>query len=290
MPQERQDQRGVAIVAVLWLVLLLSLICAALVAMKRSEKMAAVNEVQRISGLAIAEAGINLAVLSLVTGEATRRGWVNGMPRELIFEGIPITVAIQDEAGKIDLNTSADIWLQKLFTSVGVSTGRAEALVDAIADYRDPDDLRRASGAEIEDYRAAGRASGPKNAPFELIEELSDVLGMTTELFKQVHSALTVFSGREQPDTRFAPALVRNVAVAMDEQNHATAIPEKTMDMARFRSDLPGAVAEPAMIASQAYTISSTAQLENNFSATREVVVRLTGNPDEPVWVYAWRP
>jgi general secretion pathway protein K len=61
--------------------------------------------------------------------------------------------------------------------SVGFDPDQAESLADAIADFRDADNLKHLRGAEEPEYRAAGLAWGPKNAPFQTVEELQQVLG-----------------------------------------------------------------------------------------------------------------
>ena len=56
--------------------------------------------------------------------------------------------------------------------------------MDAIADFRDPDDLRRLNGAEDADYQSAGLKHGAKDGPFKAIEELQQVLGVDHDLYK----------------------------------------------------------------------------------------------------------
>ena len=59
----------------------------------------------------------------------------------------------------------------------------AAALVDAIVDFRDEDDLHCLQGAEDRDYADAGLPRGAKDAAFEAVEELQQVLGMTREIY-----------------------------------------------------------------------------------------------------------
>ena len=78
--------------------------------------------------------------------------------------------------------------------SVGVDPAKAQSLADAIADFRDPDDLPRLHGAEEADYRDAGLAWGPTNAPFQTVEDLQQVLGMTADIYRRVAPDLSVYS------------------------------------------------------------------------------------------------
>jgi len=49
-------------------------------------------------------------------------------------------------------------------------------------------------GAEDGEYRTAESAYGAKDLPFDSVDELQLVLGMSNEIFQQVQSALTVHS------------------------------------------------------------------------------------------------
>lgn len=44
-----------------------------------------------------------------------------------------------------------------------------------------------------EAYRAAGRGYAPPNAPFENLEELGDVLGITQAILQRVSPYLTIY-------------------------------------------------------------------------------------------------
>ena len=78
-------------------------------------------------------------------------------------------MSIQDEDGKIDLNAAPDELLRGLFVSAGLDEDAGAALVDAIVDFRDEDDLTRLNGAEDRDYADAGLPYGAKDAPFEAV-------------------------------------------------------------------------------------------------------------------------
>ena len=89
--------------------------------------------------------------------------------------------ASRDEAGRIDLNSAHDILLRALLEKAAEPGEDVGYLLNAILDWRDPDSQRRNPGAEDSDYAHAGY--GAKDAPFNSIEELRLVAGMTDDIF-----------------------------------------------------------------------------------------------------------
>jgi general secretion pathway protein K len=224
---------------VLGALVLLSVIAAAFVTETRTETKLARNAVENAKARALADAGVHRAILDLLDtpggedeeeedeedeedrapGPAAVAGWrVDGTVYRWTFAGEEVLISVQDETGKIDLNRAQDELLRGLFESVGVEAERATALVDAIADFRDEDDLTRPSGAEDDDYRAAGLAWGAKDAPFETVAELQRVLGMTRELYEQVAPVLTVYARRPGFNPLFALRGVLLAVPGIDEQ------------------------------------------------------------------------
>src|SRR5690606_16295867 len=71
--------------------------------------------------------------------------------------------------------------------------------------WRDADDLLQPmGGAEAPQYGQAGLPYGAKNAPFETVAEVEQVLGMDPGLFAAAAAHLTVFTGLPRPEPRFA--------------------------------------------------------------------------------------
>ena len=114
--------------------------------------------------------------------------------------------SITDDSGKIDINaagSNGDL-LTNLFVTHGVALDKAQALSDAVQDWIDSDDNTRPNGAEIAQYKAAGLSYGPKNAPFDTVSELQQVLGMTYDLYQKIEPGITIYSGRNTPNAAFA--------------------------------------------------------------------------------------
>ncbi len=156
-------QRGIALIVVLWLTMLLTVIGSGFAFSMRSEALSARNALSLAQVRAIADGAVervafelqrprNLADIWLADGQA--HTWTDGE--------VTIVARAVDESAKIDLNMAPEPLLKGLLTAVGgLDADAAQKLVDAIVDWRDPDDLRRPNGAEESDYRAAGRSYRP---------------------------------------------------------------------------------------------------------------------------------
>jgi len=192
------SEEGIALIAVLWTLTLLSIIAAALCLETRSGTRIARNMAENATARVAADAGIQRAILDLETstGAPTDAGSfrTDGTVYAWRFATCSVHISVRDEASKIDLNSAPEVLLAALFASVGVDPGKAQSLADAIADFRDADNLSRLNGAEQAAYRDAGLAWDPKNAPFQAIEELQQVFGMTSEIYARVAPDLTVYS------------------------------------------------------------------------------------------------
>ncbi len=221
-------------------------------------------------------------------------GWrTDGTVYAWPFGGGRVSVSIQDEDGKIDLNTAADELLRGLFLSVGLDDDASAALVDAIADFRDGDDLHRLNGAEDRDYAGAGLPYGAKDAPFEAVEELQQVLGMTPAVYRRVAPALTVYSGRRGIDPRVAPreALLALRGVGPEEvESFLAARAEGTTE------NLLGAEGYETTSRKRVFTIRAEARAESGALFVREAVVEPIGarhkalpNPKELFRFLAWK-
>ncbi len=280
-----------ALVAVLWGLALLSLIAASLAASASLSQRLTRSATEHARAEALAEAGVDRALLALLDGRIEKRWRVDATGYDFVFAGARIRVRIQDELGKIDLNAADEDLLGRLFQSVGLSPDAASSLVDRILDWRDAGELRRLNGAKLAEYRASGLDYGPRNGPFQSVDELKLVLGMTPELFRRVAPALTVYSGRPLVDPNVAPREVLLALPGMDADKVEALLAARSPANGAS-SDQGGAVAgsgiDPnAATPGRAFTIrAELLSPADNF--TREAVIRLTGNPAQPYWVLAW--
>lgn len=202
-------QRGAALLLVLWLVLLLSGLIAVFALVARTEAIQGSALRQYTASRQAAEAGIEMAAYRLAASDPNARWVADGRDNPLEFEGWQLHVAVQDEAGKFDLNVADAAQLAALMRALGIADERARALAGAIQDFRDEDDLLALEGgAEDRDYERAGLPYGAKDQPFVALSELQQVLGMDLATYRQLEPYVTIFTARPEPDAAFAPAPV----------------------------------------------------------------------------------
>jgi len=190
-----KNQQGIALVAVMWALALLSLAAAAVALESRTSVRVASNMANKAVARAAADAGLQLAILDLVAPrDAPTRFRTDGTNFIWRFANCEVRISIRDEASKIDVNKAPGPVLVTLFVSDGIDLETAQSLADAIIDFRDADSFSLPKGAEQADYKTAGLKWGPKNAPLESLEELQQVLGMTAKIYERVAPDLTVYS------------------------------------------------------------------------------------------------
>lgn len=186
-------QRGLALVAVLWMVSALSLLVAGLLSVSRAEIRSAQTHVAIAQAAALGDAAIQLAVLEWRTAPTPRAGLTE---LDLDIDGRPLHVVIQPGSGFVDLNQAPESLLVDLLQlGGGLDAEAAETLAQRVIDWRDPDDAPHPRGAEAEAYAAAGVRYRPRNGRFVVVEDLLQVLGFDYEVFDRIRGLVTVWSG-----------------------------------------------------------------------------------------------
>lgn len=257
--------RGAALVLVLWLVALLTALVGAYALSGRVEHIQGRAIARGVVAEQAARAGLEYAMTRLSDPDPQQQWLPDGRPYPFAIGDARVEVRVVDESGKVDLNAAESPLLAALLQGAGMEPAEAAALAGAIIDWRDGDPLTQpGGGAEDPDYAAAGRPYGAKDAPFETVAEVEQVLGMTPPVFAAVEPHLTVFSGQPQPDQRFAAAAVLQ-ALGVDP----------TQVVAARESGTTPADATLVGGGSGTYSIDSRARLSDGRIAVLRAVVRV---------------
>lgn len=190
---KKKGCRAVALVIVLWAFTLISAALMGLAALLQRQLGQEVAALQNARALLVAESGVQMALhpnlfpadMEAASRELSARlqeGWrgPKGGPE------IGFVVQAQDfggEEGRMNLNAlllgdrnEARRILTTLFSGWGVNATTSSAVIDALLDWTDADEFTTGTDETTENYSLVG-LSGPRNGPFQKLEEVGMVRG-----------------------------------------------------------------------------------------------------------------
>ena len=202
--------KGFALITVLWITAFLAVIAGSVSYQARASLSLANNVVSSFKTKHAAEGALMLSVHKLISRDELQ-GYIIKKPNySYQIDDVKISVSVVDESGKVDINLAPIDLLESLFIAVGVNDKNSALIAGAIGDWRDRDSLKRANGAEDQDYAAHGLAYESKDDQFDSIDELSLVLGMTPEIFNRVKPYVTIHAQDLGVNTALASNIVKN--------------------------------------------------------------------------------
>lgn len=193
------SQSGIALLLVVWLLALFTVIAGEFMASGRVKAAAERNKSDDLRGLALALAGYRAAVAALddrIEGcelgadgrlRLRYRGLVDGVVAAA--DDVPLgdgtySWRVGDEDGLVNINKAQRPVLEKLLQMCGMEFGaERDTVIDSIQDWRDSNRDHRLNGAEEDYYRGLDPPYSCKDAPFDVVEELLLVKGVTPGLF-----------------------------------------------------------------------------------------------------------
>ena len=197
----------------LWLVVALSTLALELSVIARHRRLVVANTLESVRAERAAASGVEheRARLALL-GQARERSpradaasivdpWrqADSTTRDTVTmdDGASYAVVSADIGTLANINLVDEAGLARFLIASSIDPNAADALSQAILDWRDGDDFRRPRGAERDDYIKSGARELPSNGPFESVDELRFVRGMTPSIFEKIAPRLTVFGDGE---------------------------------------------------------------------------------------------
>jgi hypothetical protein len=182
-------EEGVVLIAVLWICALVMWFTLQIGAMTRMQGEEQVHLFRRAQAHYLAIGGCYEALARMGQAPPTglERGpdlsWQpDGAHHLLKYETGEALVSIESEMTKVNVNIANPEQLRKVLVTAGVDEDAAEGLADAIADFIDPDDLRRLHGMEAAEYKRLGSPYGPFNGPLFRLDQMLLIPGITEQL------------------------------------------------------------------------------------------------------------
>ena len=166
---------GAALMAVLWLIAILSMACMATLRVISFDMELASAKVHGSRARQVAEMGIAVGSNPAVKRSDPILHYSGEM-------GETFDVKVISEGGRFNINSiilqGDKALLKSMFMDWGLELDVAQEVADALADWIDADDDEQLNGAEVKYYEAEGRINQPFNRPFYDVNEVSLVRGM----------------------------------------------------------------------------------------------------------------
>lgn len=298
---------GFALVLVLWVLSLLTIMAGSFALSMRRESAIVAGGSSNAQALAIAESGLAIAELMLMSTDQLQRWRTDGSIYQIAYTGSKARVQLLSESGKVDINSADQTLLQGIMAHAPVEAKLQGKLVDAILDWRDADDLVRIEGAEKKEYKDAGLSYRPLNKPFQSVEELQLVLGMNEQLFNWLEGLVTVHSGQPKVDLTQATKEVLQVLPGMDagsiedyiaarRESAINGLPAPVFSANAGMGDqqVPPTSTAGTAINNEteqkgAITVVSEAQLDDGTAAMIKVLIKKSDTSSPPFQVLKWQ-
>lgn len=206
---------GFALVAVIWSLGLITLLAMAVMVGARYRTRAASNYAAAAAAETAAASAINLGIATALTGAAEPNA---KFPlRCQMPGGERVFITVEEETGKIDLNTASAAVLTRFFTALTRDQSLGARIAGRIVELRT---------AKPKDAAAAGSENAPPGPRFATIMQLDQVDGVSPRLFRAALRLVTVRSGRPEPDMDAAsPALRRLLNLEQKPTSPARGLP-----------------------------------------------------------------
>lgn len=303
-------KNGIALIAVLWVLALLTVVALEFSYAMRTEVDIWTNYKDEIKGYFLARAGVERALLEIMrlqhAGEAVlvQQGeeeitekktepWVpDGNFHEVSMTEGEFKVAIEDEGGKININRASEDTLNDLIVDMEIPPEEAGIIVDSILDWRDQDNLHRLNGAEDDHYNALPDPYECKDGEFDAVEELLLVKGITPEIYRKLADKLTVYTENDTINVNTAsPAVLK--WVIPDNAIVDRILEERPLQAQELAILIGGTttLAPVGVISSGGfYTVKSTGRIKGSkIARSVKAVVRINGPESSIVtWTDRW--
>jgi general secretion pathway protein K len=264
---------GIALLSVLFLIALLTVMAVAVLGIVRTRTQIVGQQIQIAQTNEALDSAIRLVLLELATPQSSQvalwTGETTYQRRLTLFER-KIELRGELEAGRVDINFASEETLADILVAGGYPRAQAQLLARRAIDWRDADETALSDGAERAQYLQARLGYSPRNAPFEAVGELRQVLGWQ-DVSELVLDAFTVYTHVADASPLSSIPLVQAARKAQGIQ-----IGTSPPDTAATQS-LAGQV------------VRMHACLSDAAGTCRVAVVRLTGSQRKLFLTYWWQ-
>jgi hypothetical protein len=170
-PARRQREGGFALLLTIWVLILVALMAASLASQIRSEARIAHNRTELAFAKGLADAGVAFGLNGLLDPIIINRWPADGRARFVSYGGGTIDIHVQDEAGKLDLNTAPIELISGLLHVLAIDDADSVSIINGVLDRR-----RKYAAGLAQAKLAATKDETPLAAsarlPFAMVSEI----------------------------------------------------------------------------------------------------------------------
>jgi general secretion pathway protein K len=261
-PGSNSNHAGFALVAVIWSLGLITLLGTAVIVGARYRIRVTSSIASVTAAAAAAESAINLAItlaLSATPGQNVKFPLRCRLPG-----GERVTVTVEEETGKVDLNTATPAVLARLFTALTRDQSIGTRIAQRILEFRDPG---KGQAKDTDPRSTNNKSDDARKARFTTIMQLDQIDGISPQLFRMALRFVTVRSGRTEPEADAAsPALRELLNLEQKPAGPTRGLP-----------------------ANASVTIRADVRAPNDARFIREALISLGSENDRPFLIREWR-
>jgi general secretion pathway protein K len=193
-------------VAVIWSLGLVTLLGMAVIVGARYRTKVTSSYASVTAASTAAESAINLGIAIALTTSPSQN--VKFPLRCRMPGGEQVTVTVEEELGKVDLNTATPTVLARLFTALTLDQAIGTRIAQRILEFRDPG---RDQASDTDAPPINNKPDDARKARFTTIMQLDQIDGISPDLFRAALRFVTVRSGRPEPDGDVASPMLREL-------------------------------------------------------------------------------
>jgi general secretion pathway protein K len=279
---------GFVIVAVLWILGALAFVCSIYATYVINTTLRVRVNDERVQSEALVVAALELTAYQLSALAEKARPAQGAFAFHL--GQADVGVDFRSEAGRIDINAAPKELLAGLFSALGAKADDANYYADRIIAWRTATSGNRDQDKEVSSYRTAGLSYGPREAPFQSIEELWYVMGLPTVLVEHALPYVTIFSGKPDVNVLAAAPEVIAAVPGMTPDRLDSILNQRGLTPQNGQTVLGamGTPNSPATQDSKSIHVSAHVQFANGRRINAEVVMYLLENDDNPYRIFSW--
>lgn len=272
MAVSRPGKEGFVLFSVIWIAGLLAVISTTFAISARLHIKSQANLTQLQQAEALADGMIRTIGYRLAQFRSTETDVfplpLNGMITSCALDGkAQAIIAVQDQAGLIDLNQTSPAVLAQMLGRLGIA--QAEQVSEALVDFRDQDETRFDGGGE--EISLVANGPGLKNAAFQSVDEMAQAIPEDLANLSELQSLFTVYSLQQGIDPSVAPQKLKALVESADD------------------SSAEGGRLPVALSSRKAFAIDVQVRLASGVAFRRIAIATLLRLPERPFAVLEWR-